>query len=217
MSERKMDSRIAAIALGLICIVLAGFSAYLVAAYNSKQNNLNIVQNQNNQLQTWLTGNETLLNQTEANNIQLQAWLDGNKTLLRLTESWLNGNVTYYNSTITSLQNQLSNFTSAKLGLSNLTVEDNRTSPQAPSLYISGVVYNSGTSNSADSSHWPNYAYFGSISVKAYHADGSTAIDTWHDLDNIGGQSSINVTFNIGYSGAALASWTIYAEIVWAI
>jgi len=80
---KKMVSRNVAVALGIICIVLIAIIAYFTVTGISAQNSYNNLQNQNSQLQTWLDGNETLLNQTQ---------------------TWLNGNVT-------SLQNQVSNLT----------------------------------------------------------------------------------------------------------
>jgi hypothetical protein len=41
--------------------------------------------------------------------IQLQAWLDGNETLLNQTETWLGDNITYYNSQISSSNSQIAN------------------------------------------------------------------------------------------------------------
>jgi cell division protein FtsB len=79
-------------ALGLICIVLIALVAYLAIAGISAQNSYNNLQNQNKQLQTWLNGNETLLNQTQAKNTNLQNQIDS------------------LNSNVTNLQNQANNF-----------------------------------------------------------------------------------------------------------
>lgn len=78
MSEtksKKMVSRSVAIALGIICIILIAFIAYFTVTGISATNSYNNLQNQNKQLQAWLDGNETVLNQT-------QTWLIGNETLL---------------------------------------------------------------------------------------------------------------------------------------
>jgi len=80
------------ITLGLICIVLIAFIAYFAVAGISAQNSYNNLRNQDNQLQTWLNGNETLLNQTKANSTNLQNQIDS------------------LNSSITYLQNQANNF-----------------------------------------------------------------------------------------------------------
>ena len=72
MSEKKVVSRNIAIALGIICIILAVSLVGAIADYTSI---ITTKDYQINQLQTWLSGNETLLNQT-------QKWLNGNKTLL---------------------------------------------------------------------------------------------------------------------------------------
>ena len=66
MSEKKMVSRNVAILLGIICVFLIAFIAYFTVTGISAQNSYNNLQNQNKQLQTWLNGNETLLNQTQA-------------------------------------------------------------------------------------------------------------------------------------------------------
>jgi chaperonin cofactor prefoldin len=103
--ERKVVGRTVAIVLGIICIILAVGLVGAIADYTSiisgKDNTITTLTNQNNQLNTWLNGNKTLLDQTER-------WLDENKTLLSQTKTWLEGNITYYNSQITILQNQKS-------------------------------------------------------------------------------------------------------------
>lgn len=82
---KKMVRRSMAIALGIICILLIAVIAFFSITGISAQNSYNNLQNQNNQLQAWLDGNETLLNQTQ---------------------TWLADNITYYNSQIANLQNQ---------------------------------------------------------------------------------------------------------------
>lgn len=69
---KKVVGRNVAIALGLICILLTAFIAYFSITSISAQNSYNNLQNQNKQLQTWLDGNETLLNQAQTNNTNLQ-------------------------------------------------------------------------------------------------------------------------------------------------
>jgi hypothetical protein len=111
MSEKKMVRRSVAIALGIICMILAVGLVGAIANYTSiingkdntivtKDSQIQTLTNQKNQLKTWLTGNETLLNQAET-------WLNGNKTLLGQTQTWLEGNITYYNSQINSLSSQI--------------------------------------------------------------------------------------------------------------
>src|SRR5208337_1412718 len=156
----------------------------------------NSLSTQNTNLQAWLDGNKTLLTQT-------QIWLAENKTLLSQTETWLNGNITYYNTQVTNLQNQLSKFTLPMLGFSSLTAIDNRTNPNNTFLQVNGTIHNFGIDGT--------YAY---QYAKAYHDDGSVALDTLeipiqNGLFSIHGQSLINVDLNIYYNGSALASWTI--------
>lgn len=116
---KKMVSRNVAVALGIICIILiAGMVEiwfyYLVqdikkdetiTELNNQIFRLNL-ENQNNQLQTWLNGNETLLRQTQANNTNLQNQIDS------------------LNSNVTKLQNQMNNLTDIlSLGKSTVWVD----------------------------------------------------------------------------------------------
>lgn len=76
-SEKKVASRTVAIALAIICIILVVSLVGAIAGYTSiirgKDNTITTITNQKNQLQTYLNGNATLLNQT-------QKWLLGNIT-----------------------------------------------------------------------------------------------------------------------------------------
>jgi chaperonin cofactor prefoldin len=118
-SEKKVVGRNVAIALGIICIILAVGLVGAVANYTSiisgkdntivsKDSQIQTLTSQKNQLQTWLEGNETLLNET-------QTWLNGNRTLLSQTQTWLNANLTLIdtlNTQITNLQDQISDLNS---------------------------------------------------------------------------------------------------------
>lgn len=85
---KKMVSKNVAVALGIICVVLIGSLVYFVVANNSTQNSYNNIENQNKQLQTWLDGNETLLNQTQANKTNLQNQVASlNTTISSLTSN----------------------------------------------------------------------------------------------------------------------------------
>jgi cell division protein FtsB len=97
MSEKKMVSRNVAIALGLVCILLTAVVAYFSITGISAQNSYNNLQNQDKQLQTWLDGNETLLNQAEASIRNLQ-----NQT------NSLNSTINSLDFTINSLDSQIS-------------------------------------------------------------------------------------------------------------
>jgi len=99
---KKMVRRSVAIALGTVCILLIAVIAAFSIAGISAQNSYGNLQNQNTRLQAWLDGNETLLNQTET-------WLGSNITYydsqianltnqLNQSQTWLNGNITAYNS-----------------------------------------------------------------------------------------------------------------------
>jgi len=96
-----MINRNIGIALGIICIILIALIAYFTVTGISATNSYNNLRNQNNNLQTWLDGNETLLSQTQANNTNLQNQIDSlnNVTdILNLSES-----TTLYNGTVTTL------------------------------------------------------------------------------------------------------------------
>jgi hypothetical protein len=108
--SKKVVGRDVAIALGIICILLiaglgGAFAYYTMVIYSKENelasanntisqlnNNITNLQNQDKQLQTWLDGNETLLNQTQAKNTNLQNQIDS------------------LNSNVTNLQNQVNNF-----------------------------------------------------------------------------------------------------------
>jgi hypothetical protein len=72
---------------------LIALVAYFAVAGLSAQNSYNNLQNQNKQLQTWLDGNETLLNQTQANVTNLQNQMNSLTDTLSLNKStiWYNG------------------------------------------------------------------------------------------------------------------------------
>ena len=101
---KKMVSLNIAIALGIICVLLIAVIAYFTVTGISATNSYNNLQNQNKQLQAWLDGNETVLNQT-------QMWLTGNETLLNQIQ---NNN--------TSLQNTL-NLNESTVLLNNYTID----------------------------------------------------------------------------------------------
>jgi hypothetical protein len=133
-------------------------------------------------------------------NEQLQTYLNESNTLLFQTQTWLVDNNTYYTSEISNLQNQLSHFTGPILGFFDLTAEDNRTIPETPYLHVNGTVHNFGIEQSGALSF---------LYVAAYQNNGAKAIETMKSLDNISGQSSINVDLNFYYNGSALTSWTV--------
>jgi hypothetical protein len=68
MSEKQVVSRSVASALGIICIILTALVAYFTVTVISAQNSYNNLQDENKQLQTWLAGNITDL-QNQVNNL----------------------------------------------------------------------------------------------------------------------------------------------------
>jgi len=187
---KRMVRRSVAVALGIICIILAvslvGAFEYYTPIINDKNSMITNLQNQNEQLQTYLNGSNTLLSQT-------QTWLVDNVTYYTIQ----NANLQTQNA---NLQNQLSHFTMPILGFSDLTAEDNRTTPETPYLHLNGKVHNFGIEQSG---------HLGFLYVEAYQNNGTKAIETMKFLDNISGQSSINVDLNFYYNGSALTSWTV--------
>jgi hypothetical protein len=100
---KRVVRRNVAMALGIMCIVLvAGIGGAIIhyslvvsdkdKTISSQNSQVSILRNQNIQLQTWLDGNETLLNQTQANNTNLQNLIDS-----------LNSNVTKFQNEINNL------------------------------------------------------------------------------------------------------------------
>ena len=102
--EKKVVSRTVAIALGTICILLIGFIAYFSITAISAQNSYNSLQNQNKQLQTWLAGNETLLNQTS---VAALYSLNSSYNNYVLTHSHTNSDYNSLSTQNTNLQNQV--------------------------------------------------------------------------------------------------------------
>jgi uncharacterized protein YoxC len=228
MSEKKVVARNVAIALGIALIVslvgLVGAIANYTSIINGKDNTIaslnsqiQTLTTQKNQLQTWLDGNKTSLQQQIE---QLQTWLDGNKTSLQQQieqlQTWLTDNKTYYESeindltiqiinqqaTITSLQNEINTLKAPKLIKVNLRADDNRPWLGTPYLHVYGYVCNVGT----------NTAYSSKIHVVAYQSGGVVAIDTYITLGTIYGESWTSVDSNIYYSGSELVSRTLTLE-----
>lgn len=107
---KKMVSLNVVVSLGIICILLIGITAYFSITGISAQNNYNNLQNQNKQLQTWLAGNETLLNQIRADNANFTKQIeDQNNTISQLQSNITNleNQIANDNATITSLENSI--------------------------------------------------------------------------------------------------------------
>ncbi|MGD0160185.1 MAG: hypothetical protein ABSB89_07800 [Candidatus Bathyarchaeia archaeon] len=105
----KMVSRKVVYSLGLACIVLTALVAYFAVTSISQDSYTNL-QNQNKQLQTWLSGNETLLNLTQADNANLAEQIaNQNNTISQLESNIasLENQIANDNATITSLENSI--------------------------------------------------------------------------------------------------------------
>jgi hypothetical protein len=106
----------------LLIAGLGGAVAYYTVKLNDKENQINSANNTINQLNANMTDqnstivslNAIITNLTNEEN-QLQTWLDENKTLLNQTQAWLNGNetlllaenITSYEAQISSLNAQI--------------------------------------------------------------------------------------------------------------
>jgi hypothetical protein len=196
--SKKMVDRNVAIALGIICILLIAVIAYFSVTGVSAQNSYNSLKNQNNQLQTWLSGNKTLLSQT-------QTWLVGNETLLGRTQTWLAGNITAYNNYVndhhhtdedynslssqnTNLQDQVNGLTNTlSLGNSTIWVNDKTVSEPAGGL---GIAWSDWTFSAS-------YAGYVSIYVS------SATVGAWTHVIYTSHGVSYNVQTNVGTSGTA--------------
>ena len=127
-----------AVALGIICIVLiaslSGAVAYYTSKITEKNRAISNLQTLNDQIQTYLNENKTLLNQTQnwlqdnitsyirlqTLNDQIQTYLNENKTLLNQTQNWLENNITYYNSLRTQKEVQYLNLSQPPLDVAAL-------------------------------------------------------------------------------------------------
>jgi hypothetical protein len=210
MSEKKVVARNVAIALGIALIVslvgLVGAIANYTSIINGKDNTIaslnsqiQTLTTQKNQLQTWLDGNKTQLQQQIE---QLQTWLADNKTYYENEINDLTIQIINQQATITSLQNEINTLKAPKLIKVNLRADDNRPWLQTPYLHVYGYVCNVGTFT----------AYSSKIHVVAYQSGGVVAIDTYITLGTIYGESWTSVDSNIYYSGSELVSWTLTLE-----
>jgi polyhydroxyalkanoate synthesis regulator phasin len=226
MSEKKVVSRNVAIALGIICVVLAVGLVGAITNYTSiisgedntiatKDSQIQTLTSQKNQLQTWLDGNITYYNsqisslnsqiadlQNQKN--QLQTWLSGNITNYETQISSLNVQITDLRNQITDLRNQIDTLRAPKLIKVNLRADDVRhvySWDPDDNLHVYGQICNVGT----------NWAYNCKLHVVAYQS-GVVAIDTHIILGTIAGESWTSVDSTVYYSGSALTDWTITPE-----
>jgi hypothetical protein len=184
---KKMVSRNVAIGLGIICIILiaglSGVMAYYVSLHHHTDSDYDSLTSQNTNLQNQIN--------------QLQTWLNGNETLLNQTQTWLSGN-------ITSLQSQINSLTSLAGGvpfvlsggvepnLANSTEITNTIVVANDQTVTQGAGYLSDFSLSA--------SYPGYVSV---YVQNSTVAGTWVQLfysDVYGFIYAPEVTVNVGNS-----------------
>ena len=122
---KKMVNRKIAFALGLVCIVLIAFIAYFTVTGISAQNSYTSLQNQNRQLQAWLDGNETLLNQIQADNADLTKQIaEQNNTISQLESNItdLQNRIAIANATIASLEASLTDLIDRSILISTVKI-----------------------------------------------------------------------------------------------
>jgi hypothetical protein len=198
MSERKVVSRSIAIALVIVCVILAAAIAAVIANYTT------IINDKDSTLSSKDSQIQTLTNQKN----QL--------------ESFVQGNVTYYTSQITSLQSQIQTLTNEKGQLQNqisslnsqitslqvpklmgiIYADDNRPFLQTPYLHVYGYVYNVGVYT----------AYNSKVHVVLRQSGGVIAKDTSIVIGIIFGEEWAKIDSNIYYDGSALINWSITLE-----
>jgi hypothetical protein len=184
---KKIAGRGVAIALGIVCILLiaslGGTLAYFSVTIHNKENELASANGTISQLNTNVTN---LQNQ----NNQLQTWLVGNLTLLDQTETWLNGNVTAYNRVQFDVRSMhvvsenstvwVNNETYPKYGES--TLENNETvSLIQPAGWEFWVPYAGSVSILFSSNNTPTR-----VTVSSYFLNGSQDMDYLFDGGSIG-------------------------------
>ena len=133
-SEKKVVGRNVAIALEIICVILAVGLVGAVANYTSiisgkdntiatKDSQIQTLTSQKNQLQTWLNGNLTLIDTLNAQITSLQGQI-----------SDLNSQISSLNSQIINLQSQVNNLNSiVNLAKSTVWIDDQTISQPASS------------------------------------------------------------------------------------
>lgn len=97
MSEKKVVSRNVAIALGITSVIL------LVGLVAAVVNYTMVVGDKDDTIQVYSDQKTQLFSEKT----KLQTWLDGNTTLLNQTERCLQGNITYYNALVNSLNSEI--------------------------------------------------------------------------------------------------------------
>jgi hypothetical protein len=157
----------------------------------SVQNSNNNLQNQNKQLQAWLAGNESLLNQT-------QTWLDRNETLLAQTRdnnTSLQNQIDSLNSNNTSLQNQFNNLQISSTRNSEVWVEDENVSESSSGDVVFGAFY------------LPSAGY---VSVRVSSNNNLTYVEPYNFINGIQTELEYNLnplnTVVVGFGGTDVFS-----------
>jgi len=224
MSQKKVVGRRIAIELGIVCVILIagliGAVAYYTTVINDKNSgygsyasdhghtnsDYNSLANYKSQLETWLAGNITQL-QNQINTYVGTRHYDD--SYVHQLETWLAGNITELQSQIdilssqnSNLQNQVDNFNTPRLVKVDLRAEDNRPILQMPRLHVYGYVFNT-RSGTAYNCKLHAVAYIGSIEV----------INSYKTLGTISGESWKSVNEEFLYQGdPGLSRWDVTIE-----
>jgi len=247
MSEKKVVGRNVVIAVGIICMILAVGLVGAITNYTSiintkdstiqsKDSQMQTLTNQKNQLQTWLDGNKTLLNQTQTQIDSLnQTYLDYISThshsdseynTLQSAYNNYKASHSHTNSEYDSLQSDYNNYVATHHHTDSEydALKSDRDALKAPKLIKVHLM-------SDDVRHvypWDpdhhlhvygyvcnvgtNTAYSSKIHVVAYQSGGVKAIDTYISLGTIYGESWTSVDSSVYYSGSELTGWTLTLE-----
>lgn len=201
MSEKKVVSRKLAIVLGIICIILAAGLVGVIANYtliiSGKDKTITSLNAQIINLENQITSKDNTI-------ASLNSQINQLKDLLTKTQTWLQGNITYYKSQIADLQNQISSLNAGITSLQN-TIE----TLKAPQLHevnfkwefhepwiggyyvhVSGAVFNSGTYTAKNVR----------INVWLYDSNYVLIKSYTINLGDISGKTYSNFAEDIGYS-----------------
>ena len=199
--ERKVVGRTVAIALGIICIILAAFLVGAVADYTS------IISGKDNTIMTDNAQIQTLTNQKN----QYKTWLNGNETLLNQTETWLNANITLYNNyvanhhhsdsdynllttQITNLQNQVSHLQSEVTNLTDIVDLANST------VWVNDKTVHQAASSTTVWTFSASYAGYISVNVQF-----STTNNTYVHINWVGYGVTYSNWVIVGTNGTAVS------------
>jgi len=191
-------SRSTVIGLGIVCIILlvglVGAMLYYNMQMKTLSNDKNALTNYNSQLETWLAGNITQLQNQYNDYVASHHYTESEYNSLSSQNTNLQGQVD-------SLQNQVNSLEAPKLIEVNLKADDNRPSQQQTYLHVYGYVCNVGTDT----------AYNAILYVEAFQGTVLT-FNTTISLGTINGGSYTSVNSQVVYPGNFLTSWRVWSS-----